>query len=205
MERLKKIILVAASSAAALFATIALAADPIAEFLVHSNRAVAKVPDAPAPYAARASGPSDDDARELEPPFDGKKATAEDVAQRFQAVNGLMERVCAQPSNRPYFAKTPCLATTISNEQASDSSKATDAEIAAAKRVFAQIAAINEKTRAIMRASGQDAHEDAVRLSESTIDPVVRENQSALIDKRITWGEYNTRRSILTRRARRGG
>lgn len=206
MERFKKIIIAATLSAAALFTTIAFAADPIAEFLVHSNRASAEVPDSPAFHQGtpKAEPPAGDDAFEIEAPYDGRKVSAEDVARRFQSVKGLMERVCAQPSNQAYFAKTPCLATTLTDAQASDKSFATEAEIKAAKRVFAQIAAINTKTRAIMKASGQDAHADAVRQSEAQIDPQVKENQEALLTGKATWGAYNSRRSILTRRARRG-
>lgn len=204
MDHLKKICLSAAAAAAALFATIALAADPIADFLVNAHRAEAKVPQPPAQKTAASAASSDDDF-ELEAAYDGRKIAAEDVAKRFQAVKGLMERVCAQPSNQPYFAKTPCIAASLTDAQAADTSKATEEEIAAAKRVFAQIAAINEKTRAIMVASGQNAHEDAVRQSEARLDPQVKENQDALLSGRATWGEYNSRRSILTRRAKRGG
>ena len=53
-----------------------------------------------------------------------------------------------------------------------------------------------------MVASGQDAHEDAVRLSEAKIDPKVKENQEALVSGRISWGKYNRQRMALTRRAR---
>lgn len=206
MDHLKKIWLTATGACAALFATIALAQDPITEFLLHSNTATARVPPAPrassAAQAATASAASGDDSLVLEPEFDGREKTSEDVARRFQEVKGLMDRVCSQPSNQPYFAKTPCIATSLSDSQASDTSKATAQEVQAARRVFRQIDAINEKTRKIMIASGQDAHEDAVRSSQTRLDPKVKENQDALLTGRRSWGEYNRARLELTRRIR---
>ena len=143
-----------------------------------------------------------DDAFQLEAPFKGGKVATETVAARFRDVRGLMLRVCQQPSNQAYFSKTPCIASELTDAQASDSAKASPAEVKAANRVFQQIAAINDKTRQMMIASGVDAHEAAVKQSEAQIDPKVKANQDALISGKISWGEYNRTRMTLTRRAR---
>ena len=45
---MKKLYFVIAAGLAALSATLAFAADPITEFLLHSDRATVSVPDAPA-------------------------------------------------------------------------------------------------------------------------------------------------------------
>ena len=206
----KNVLIAAAAAAAALTGTIAFAADPITEFLLHSDRATVRVPPVPAaaqksPAATSISEPQvnpGDNSLRLEEPFRGGNVTAEGVAARFREVKGLMLRVCGQPDNQPYFRKTPCIASSLTDEQAADESTVTPDEAKAAKRVFSQIDAINEKTRKIMVASGQDAHEDAVRLSEAKIDPKVKENQEALVSGRISWGKYNRQRMALTRRAR---
>ncbi|GCB32732.1 hypothetical protein [Mesosutterella multiformis] len=208
---MKKLYFVIAAGLAALSATLAFAADPITEFLLHSDRATVSVPDAPALTQSKPAlqqklldvevNPKDD-AFQLEAPFKGGKVATETVAARFRDVRGLMLRVCQQPSNQAYFSKTPCIASELTDAQASDSAKASPAEVKAANRVFQQIAAINDKTRQMMIASGVDAHEAAVKQSEAQIDPKVKANQDALISGKISWGEYNRTRMTLTRRAR---
>ncbi len=208
---MKKLYFVIAACLAALSATLAFAADPITEFLLHSDRATVSVPDAPALTQSKPAlqqklldvevNPKDD-AFQLEAPFKGGKVAPETVAARFRDVRGLMLRVCQQPSNQAYFSKTPCIASELTDAQASDSAKASPAEVKAANRVFQQIAAINDKTRQMMIASGVDAHEAAVKQSEAQIDPKVKANQDALISGKISWGEYNRTRMTLTRRAR---
>ena len=202
---MKKLYFVIAAGLAALSATLAFAADPITEFLLHSDRATVSVPDAPALTQSKPAlqqklldvdvNPKDD-SFQLEAPFKGGKVTPETVAARFRDVRGLMLRVCQQPSNQAYFSKTPCIASELTE------AKATPAEVKAANRVFQQIAAINDKTRQMMIASGVDAHEAAVKQSEAQIDPKVKANQDALISGKISWGEYNRTRMTLTRRAR---
>ena len=194
----------ALAAVAMIAAMNAFAADPITEFLLNSSQATVDVPPVSnAPLRQKQSAPAaGDDALELEPPFGGGKPYADAIAKRFTEAKNLMERICRQPSNQAYFAKTPCWATKLTDAQASDSSRITDEESRAAQRVFLQTATVNNKTRRMMLASGIDSHRDAVRRSESVNDPRVKDMQNKLLSGQITWGEYNRRRQALTRRAR---
>lgn len=99
---MKKLYFVIAAGLAALSATLAFAADPITEFLLHSDRATVSVPDAPALTQSKPAlqqklldvevNPKDD-AFQLEAPFKGGKVATETVAARFRDVRGLMLRV----------------------------------------------------------------------------------------------------------------
>ena len=195
-------ILFPAVAAALMAAANAFASDPITDFLLNSNQATVAVPPVSTDMRKPRPVQAGDDALELEPPFKGGKPSADAIAKRFAEAKNLMDRICRQPSNRAYFAKTPCWATTLTEEQASDTSRITDEESRAAQRVFLQTATVNHKTRRMMLASGIASHQDAVRRSESVNDPKVRDMQNKLLSGQISWGEYNRRRQALTRRAR---
>lgn len=118
------------------------------------------------------------------------------ILQRYRQAGELLKKMCFAPEYEEYFAKTPCLPTTPTKRQLSDTSRITSAQSDAARQAFAAIAKINEDTRRMMRESGLPRYTQAAQKVAS-LDTLVERLQTELLSGKITWGQYNRRRARL--------
>ena len=94
--------------------------------------------------------------------------------------------------NQPYYRKTACLPSGITDEMTKDSTRITAAQKRAAEAVFAFTHELNEETRRIMRETQDPALAARAELSQRLRDPQINTLQEDLLSGKITWGEYNT-------------
>ncbi len=112
-----------------------------------------------------------------------------------------MRATCVAQGLQPYFRKTACLSSGITDAMLRDRSKITREQRRAAEQVFSITKDLNAETRRVMTESGTPAE---ARLAEASKrhDPAIEENQAKLLSGEITWGEYNVRRKALHEQAR---
>ena len=104
------------------------------------------------------------------------------------------EVTSTSPANRPYYAKTPCLPSGMTEAHLKDGSRITPEARRVAERVFASLHKLNEDTRSLMISSG-DAHLiKLARHSREMVDPKISALQSSLLKGAMTWAEYNRAR-----------
>ena len=113
-----------------------------------------------------------------------------------------MRATCVAQGLQPYFRKTACLSSGITEAMLRDRTKITREQRRAAEQVFSITKELNAETRRVMTESGTPAE---ARLAEASKrhDPAIEENQAKLLSGEITWGEYNVRRKALHEQARR--
>jgi hypothetical protein len=98
---------------------------------------------------------------------------------------------CADSEFRPYYEKTPCLANQINFQYVSDTSKITPIQ----KKVFQKLrSAIDENQRERIRVDRETGFGWAADLIEQYLIPPNDANNLDLLNGKITWGEYNTKR-----------
>ncbi len=98
---------------------------------------------------------------------------------------------CADSEFRPYYEKTPCLANQINFQYVSDTSKITPIQ----KKVFQKLrSAIDENQRERIRVDRETGFGWAADLMEQFLIPPNDANNLDLLNGKITWGEYNTKR-----------
>ena len=124
-----------------------------------------------------------------------------EIAARFEEVSSLYRDICTAPEYEPYFAKTPCLPPLATRKQLSDRTYITDVEAGAMRGVVRETTDLNRQTRELMRKTGIDTYVRRANHAENVLDPLIRENQEALLNRRITWGVYNQKRNELARLA----
>ena len=124
-----------------------------------------------------ASGTSTETVRPIHQQED--EAEPQSYRERIEVVVQRMRAACVAQDNQPYYRKTACLPSGITDEMTKDSTRITAAQKRAAEAVFAFTHELNEETRRIMR------------------DPQINTLQEDLLSGKITWGEYNTARRAL--------
>jgi hypothetical protein len=98
---------------------------------------------------------------------------------------------CANPEFKPYYEKTPCLANQINFQYVSDTSKITQVQ----KKAFQNLrSAIDENQRERVRVDRETGFGWAADLMEQFLIPPNDANNLELLNGKITWGEYNTKR-----------
>jgi hypothetical protein len=98
---------------------------------------------------------------------------------------------CANSEFKPYYEKTPCLANQINFQYVSDTSKITPTQ----KKVFLNLrSAIDENQRERVRVDRETGFGWAADLMEQFLIPPNDANNLDLLNGKITWGEYNTKR-----------
>ena len=97
---------------------------------------------------------------------------------------------CVAQDNQPYYRKTACLPSGITDEMTKDSTRITAAQKRAAEAVFAFTHELNEETRRIMRETQDPALAARAELSQRLRDPQINTLQEDLLSGKITWGEY---------------
>ena len=117
--------------------------------------------------------------------------TEKDLATRFELVAEMYRDICT----------APCLPTLATKRQLADRTKITPAEARAMRGVMKEVAELNHETRELMRKTGIDIYVQRADRAQSVIDPLILENQEALLARAVTWGEYNQKRSELARLA----
>lgn len=132
------------------------------------------------------------------------------LTQQQQAVRKEAELIgkrylaaCVSPRHRAYFRKTACLPNGITAEMLADRTKITKEQKTAAEAVFKIADSLSEEMRAVMIRTGVPRYIELAEDSRLKTDPVVKMLQSDLLESRITWGEYNTRRLALGEEAAR--
>ena len=127
--------------------------------------------------------------------------TEKDLTARFELVAEMYRDICTAPEYEAYFAKTPCLPTWATKRQLADRTKITPDEARAMRGVMKEVADLNHDTRELMRKTGIDTYIQRADRARNVIDPLILENQEALLARAVTWGEYNQKRSELARLA----
>lgn len=121
-------------------------------------------------------------------------ANAFGQVNRQELLNKLKQQTdsrCASPEFKPYYEKTPCLANQINFQYVSDNSKIT----AVQKKVFQNLrSAIDENQRERVRVDRETGFGWAADLMEQFLIPPNDANNLDLLNGKITWGEYNTKR-----------
>lgn len=84
-----------------------------------------------------------------------------------------MRAACAAQDNQPYYRKTACLPSGITDEMTKDSTRITAAQKRAAEAVFAFTHELNEETRRIMRETQDPALAARAELSQRLRDPQI--------------------------------
>lgn len=127
--------------------------------------------------------------------------TETDIKERFRAVGGVLREICTSGDYAAYFAKTACLATDITDRQKRDTSRITDRQKRAMTAAVAEIEELNRQTRELMIASQLEPYVSLALQAQNETDRLVKRNQDNLLSGEITWGQYNTWREAIARRA----
>ena len=96
-----------------------------------------------------ASGTSTETVRPIHQQED--EAEPQSYRERIEVVVQRMRAACVAQDNQPYYRKTACLPSGITDEMTKDSTRITAAQKRAAEAVFAFTHELNEETRRIMR------------------------------------------------------
>ena len=98
---------------------------------------------------------------------------------------------CVSPEYKPYYEKTPCLANQINFQYVADTSKITPVQ----KKAFLKVrAAIDELQRQRIQVDRETGFGWAADVMEQYLIPPNDANNLDLMNGKITWGEYNTKR-----------
>lgn len=119
------------------------------------------------------------------------------LQEAFYSAGVRLRAACVSPENAPYFRKTACLASAITDDMKADTSRPTEAQKRAAKNIFRITHELNEETRGKMIASGIPKYIEAAQTSRAVADPKIRSLQEAFLSGRLTWGQYNQARAAL--------
>ena len=115
-------------------------------------------------------------------------------ANRQELIDKLTQQSnerCVNPEFKPYYDKTPCLASQINFQYVSDTSKITPTQ----KKVFLAVrAGIDESQRQRIKVDRETGFGWAADVVEQFSIPPNDANNLDLLNGKITWGEYNTKR-----------
>jgi hypothetical protein len=104
-----------------------------------------------------------------------------------------VERICAEPKYAPYYSKTACTADRITFAQLADTSTISPEAKAIFLDLRSQLDAVNRENVDLLRKYGGPAGAKTASAFEAAI-PATNQNNLALYNGQITWGEYNKRR-----------
>ena len=116
-----------------------------------------------------ASGTSTETVRPIHQQED--EAEPQSYRERIEVVVQRMRAACVAQDNQPYYRKTACLPSGITDEMTKDSTRITAAQKRAAEAVFAFTHELNEETRRIMRETQDPALAARAELSQRLRDP----------------------------------
>ena len=133
-----------------------------------------------------ASGRSTETVRPIHQQED--EAEPQSYRERIEVVVQRMRAACVAQDNQPYYRKTACLPSGITDEMTKDSTRITVAQKRAAEAVFAFTHELNEETRRIMRETQDPALAARAELSQRLRDPQINTLQEDLLSGKITWG-----------------
>jgi hypothetical protein len=103
-----------------------------------------------------------------------------------------LDRICADPRYAPYYRKSACRADEITLQQLTDTSKISPEVRAIFLELRGKLEVLNQGSAALLRRSGGPTGAKAAAAFEATI-PDHNQNNLALYEGQITWGEYNRR------------
>jgi hypothetical protein len=113
---------------------------------------------------------------------------------RQEQLNKLKQQTdsrCANAEFKAYYEKTPCIANQINFQYVSDTSKITPIQ----KKVFQNLrSSIDENQRERISVDRATGFGWAADLMERFLIPPNDANNLDLLNGKITWGEYNTKR-----------
>ena len=122
------------------------------------------------------------------------EAENEKYNERIAIVARDVRAICTAPANRLYYTRTPCLPAGMTEAHLRDPARMTAQAKVVTKRIFDQLHKLNEETRALMMDSVNPDLIRQARQSREIVDPKIKDIQDALLDGKITWGEYNRAR-----------
>lgn len=129
----------------------------------------------------------------------------ESYRERIAEVMHRTRAACVAEDYQPYFRKTACLPTGITDEMTRDRTRITAAQKRAARALFTMTRSLNEETRRIMIETGDPELVERAESSRLLREPKINALQESLLDGSITWGEYNAERRRLARSASDAG
>lgn len=111
------------------------------------------------------------------------------------------KEVCLRDDIKAMLDKTPCNSNLITLEQMADTSMITPEQKAALSRFRSENQSITAKLHAAYIQHGGAKGVKVVSVREQAMRRT-EENQLALYEGKLTWGEYNKRRNEITKQAR---
>jgi hypothetical protein len=127
-----------------------------------------------------------------------QKDLSQDAKAEIKERTDRVERICAEPKYAPYYSKTACAADRITFTQLADSSTISPEAKAIFLDLRSQLDAVNREYVDVLRRCGGPAGAKTASAYEATI-PSTNQNNLALYNGQIAWGEYNKRRQQLYR------
>ena len=124
--------------------------------------------------------------------------TEDDLKERFRQVGNVVHEICHAPEFSPYFEKTPCLATLLTEKHMQDKSRITAEQGRAMRMALREFDELNRVTRRMMVESQLENYAQLARRADQ-IDVASHANQESLLSGAITWGEYNRERDRLAK------
>lgn len=115
---------------------------------------------------------------------------------RIIKVRDELRAACFSQELQSYYRMTPCLASGITRSMMRDNTRITRDQRTAAQKVFVLTKELNAETLRIMEESGTPELLARATQARSAL-PIAEALQADLLEGRITWGEYNTRRRAL--------
>lgn len=114
----------------------------------------------------------------------------------IQRLKGMREAICANPSLKAYYDRSPCNAGDPTFAQLADSSKITSTQKAALLKQRDAVADYQKQQTAVNQGFGGRAAKISA-AAELDIVPKNDQNNLDLYNGKITWGEYNQRRKDI--------
>jgi len=122
-----------------------------------------------------------------------EKTRAEKLRESGQAYRVAMTAVCERTEYASLMKRTPCQMSDMSAAHLSNLNKISAGEASAMRQMFSEIEPINSKASSDIYRFGQ-AKGSAMQSAFDARNQRNSDSMRALIDGRITWGEFNTRR-----------
>jgi hypothetical protein len=123
---------------------------------------------------------------------------SQDAKAEIKERTDRVERSCAEPKYAPYYSKTACAADRITITQLADTSTISPEAKAIFLDLRSQLDSVNREYVDLLRKYSGLAGAKTATAYEATITST-NQNNLAIYNGQITWGEYNKRRQQVYR------
>lgn len=128
-----------------------------------------------------------------QPPKPPEKTQADKLRESGQTYQVAMTTMCARPEYANLMTKTPCKLSDMTAAHLSNLRKISTGEASAMRQMLTEIESLNSKASSDIYLYGQ-ARGTAMQTALDSRNKKNSDAARALIDGRISWGEFNTRR-----------